>query len=56
MALVRRGARPQVVARALRDVLADRGVRVDHPTAVRSALDELDAGGDPLRAYALARG
>jgi antitoxin PrlF len=54
--LVRRGAPPQVVAGALRDVLADRGVRVDHPAAVRSALDELDAGGDPLRAYALARG
>ncbi len=55
-ALARRGAPSQVVARTLRDVLAHRGVRVDHPTAVRHALDELDAGGDPLRAYALARG
>jgi hypothetical protein len=31
-------------------------LRGDHPSAGRSALDELDAGGDPLCAYALARG
>jgi AbrB family looped-hinge helix DNA binding protein len=54
--LVQRGAAPDAVARVLRDVLADRAVRVDHPTAVRAAIDELAAGGDPLRAYALARG
>jgi AbrB family looped-hinge helix DNA binding protein len=54
--LVRRGASVEEVARALRDVLADRAVRVDHPAAVRAALDELAAGGDALRAYALARG
>ena len=50
------GAAADAVAGALRDVLADRVVRVDHPTAVRAAIDELAAGGDPLRAYALARG
>jgi AbrB family looped-hinge helix DNA binding protein len=55
-ALVRGGAPPAQVAGALRDVLADRAVRVDHPTALRGAIDELAAGGDPLRAYALARG
>jgi AbrB family looped-hinge helix DNA binding protein len=54
--LVRRGAPIAAVADALRDVLADRAVRVDHPAAVRAAIDELAAGGDALRAYALARG
>jgi AbrB family looped-hinge helix DNA binding protein len=54
--LTRQGARPDVVARALRDVLADRAVRVDHPAAVRAAIDAVAAGGDALRAYALARG
>ena len=54
--LVRRGAPVAAVAEALRDVLADRAVRVDHPAAVRAAIDELAAGGDALRAYALARG
>jgi antitoxin PrlF len=54
--LVRRGASANAVAGVLRDVLADRGVRVDHPTALRAAIDELAAGGDLLRAYALARG
>ena len=54
--LVRRGASPGSVAGVLRDVLADRAVRVDHPTAVRAAIDELAGGGEPLRAYALARG
>jgi bifunctional DNA-binding transcriptional regulator/antitoxin component of YhaV-PrlF toxin-antitoxin module len=54
--LVRRGAARDSVVRVLRDVLADRAVRVDHPTAVRAAIDELAAGGDALRAYALARG
>jgi hypothetical protein len=55
-ALVRGGAPAAAVAGALRDVLADRAVRVDHPAAVRAAIDELAGGGDPLRAYALARG
>lgn len=55
-ALIRQGAPAADVAGALRDVLADRAVRVDHPTAVRAAIDELAAGGDALRAYALARG
>jgi AbrB family looped-hinge helix DNA binding protein len=55
-ALTRAGARADEVAGAMRDVLADRGVRVDHPAAVRAAIDELARGGDPLRAYALARG
>ncbi|HET6174023.1 MAG TPA: AbrB/MazE/SpoVT family DNA-binding domain-containing protein [Gaiellales bacterium] len=55
-ALARGGAPAAAVAGALRDVLADRAVRVDHPAAVRAAIDELAAGGDPLRAYALARG
>jgi AbrB family looped-hinge helix DNA binding protein len=55
-ALVARGAEPAQVAGALRDVLADRAVRSDFPAAVRAALDALAAGGDPLRAYALARG
>jgi AbrB family looped-hinge helix DNA binding protein len=54
--LTRAGALAPDIAGALRDVLADRGVRVDHPAAVRAAIDELAAGGDPLRAYALARG
>jgi AbrB family looped-hinge helix DNA binding protein len=54
--LVRNGASFEAVAQALRDVLADRAVRVDHPAAVRAAIDELAAGGDALRAYALARG
>ncbi|MDX6569818.1 MAG: prlF antitoxin for toxin YhaV toxin [Gaiellales bacterium] len=54
--LVNRGATPRVVADMLRDVLADRAVRVDHPAAVRAAIDELALGADPLRAYALARG
>jgi AbrB family looped-hinge helix DNA binding protein len=55
-ALVRGGAPAVQVAGVLRDVLADRAVRVDHPTALRRAIDELATGGDPLRAYALARG
>jgi AbrB family looped-hinge helix DNA binding protein len=55
-ALTREGAAGADVAGALRDVLADRAVRVDHPAAVRAAIDELAAGGDALRAYALARG
>jgi len=55
-ALTRQGAPAGAVAGALRDVLADRAVRVDHPAAVRAAIDELAAGGDALRAYALARG
>jgi AbrB family looped-hinge helix DNA binding protein len=54
--LVRRGAPVAAVAEALRDVLADRAVRVDHPAAVRAAIDELAVGRDALRAYALARG
>jgi len=55
-ALMRQGAPAAAVAGALRDVLADRAVRVDHPAAVRAAIDELAAGGDALRAYVLARG
>jgi AbrB family looped-hinge helix DNA binding protein len=55
-ALVRAGAPASAVAGALRDVLADRAVRVDHPSAIRAAVDELAAGGDAVRAYALARG
>jgi AbrB family looped-hinge helix DNA binding protein len=55
-ALLRQGAPAAAVAAALRDVLADRAVRVDHPAAVRAAIDELATGGDALRAYALARG
>jgi len=54
--LLASGASAGSVAAALRDVLADRAVRVDHPAAVRAAIDELAAGGDALRAYALARG
>jgi hypothetical protein len=54
--LVRRGAPAHALADVLRDVLADRGVRVDHPRAVRAAIDGLASGADPLRAYALARG
>jgi hypothetical protein len=54
--LVSRGASAQAVADMLRDVLADRAVRVDHPRAVRAAIDELAIGADPLWAYALARG
>lgn len=55
-ALVARSTPPDAVAAALRDVLADGAVRTDHPAAVRAAIDELAAGGDALRAYALARG
>jgi antitoxin PrlF len=55
-ALTRGGASAEAVAGALRDVLADRAVRVDHPAAVRAALDALAGGGDPLHAYSLARG
>jgi antitoxin PrlF len=55
-ALTRAGAPGRDVASAVRDVLADRAVRVDHPAAVRAAIDELADGGDALRAYALARG
>jgi AbrB family looped-hinge helix DNA binding protein len=55
-ALVRAGASASAVAGALRDVLAERAVRVDHPAAVRAAIEELAGGGDALRAYALARG
>ncbi len=55
-ALVGAGAPAAAVAGTLRDVLAERAVRVDHPAAVRAAIAELAAGGDPVRAYALARG
>jgi AbrB family looped-hinge helix DNA binding protein len=55
-ALLHGGAPAAAVAGALRDVLADRAIRVDHPAAVRAAIDELAAGGDAVRAYALARG
>ena len=54
--LVRRGAPARALAEVLRDVLADRAVRVDHPRAVRAAIDDLAIGADPVRAYALARG
>jgi AbrB family looped-hinge helix DNA binding protein len=54
--LLRRGVAAAPIAAALRDVLAARAIRVDHPAAVRAAVDELGAGGDPVRAYALARG
>lgn len=54
--LVRRGGAHDEIAAALRDVVAARGVRSDFPAAVRAAIDELAAGGDALRAYALARG
>ena len=54
--LVARGAEPARVAAALRDVLAERAVRSDFPAAIRAAIGVLAAGGDPLRAYALARG
>ena len=55
-ALVGGGAPAGAVAAALRDVLADRAVRIDHPAAVRAAIDELARGGDAVHAYALARG
>jgi AbrB family looped-hinge helix DNA binding protein len=55
-ALVGGGAPAGAVAAALRDVLADRAVRIDHPAAVRAAIDELARGGDAMHAYALARG
>jgi len=55
-ALVGGGAPEDAVAAALRDVLADRAVRIDHPAAVRAAIDELARGGDAVHAYALARG
>lgn len=55
-ALLARGAARPAVAAALRDVLAARSLRSDYPAAVRAAVDELAAGGDPMRAYALARG
>lgn len=54
--LLERGASGAAIAGLLRDVLAERAVRVDHPAALRAAIDELARGGDPLRAYALARG
>jgi AbrB family looped-hinge helix DNA binding protein len=56
VALVSQGAAPDAVAAALRDVLTERAIRVDHPAAVRAAVDALAGGGDALRAYALARG
>jgi AbrB family looped-hinge helix DNA binding protein len=56
VSLLGRGAAPLPLANALRDVLAERAIRVDHPAAVREAIDELARGGDPLLAYALARG
>jgi AbrB family looped-hinge helix DNA binding protein len=54
--LLRRGAGAEAIAGTLRDVLANRTVRIDHPAAMRAAIDELSVGGDLLRAYALARG
>jgi hypothetical protein len=55
-ALVARGAGARSVAVALRDVLAERVIRIDHPAAMRAAIAELATGGDAVRAYALARG
>jgi AbrB family looped-hinge helix DNA binding protein len=55
-ALLAGGAPASAVAAALRDVLAERVIRIDHPAAMRGAIDELAAGGDAMRAYALARG
>jgi AbrB family looped-hinge helix DNA binding protein len=55
-ALLAGGAPASAVAAALRDVVAERVIRIDHPAAMRSALEELAAGGDAVRAYALARG
>jgi hypothetical protein len=40
----------------MRDALAERALRVDHPSALRAAIDVLAEGGDAVRAYALARG
>jgi AbrB family looped-hinge helix DNA binding protein len=54
--LQQHGAAVDAIAAALRDVLADRAVRADHPAALRAALDALAAGDDALHAYALARG
>lgn len=56
VALVSHGVAPATVAAAVRDVLAERAIRVDHPAAVRMAVDALADGADALRAYALARG
>ncbi len=55
-ALLAGGAAASAIAAALRDVLAERVIRVDHPAAMRAAIDELAEGGDAMRAYALARG
>ncbi|MDX6540214.1 MAG: prlF antitoxin for toxin YhaV toxin [Gaiellales bacterium] len=55
-ALLARGGAAHAVAAALRDILAERVIRIDHPAAMRAAIGELAAGGDALRAYALARG
>jgi AbrB family looped-hinge helix DNA binding protein len=54
--LLRRCVAAAAISAALRDVLAVRAIRVDHPAALRTAIDELATGGDPFRAYALARG
>jgi AbrB family looped-hinge helix DNA binding protein len=49
------GLDPQDVAECLRDVAADRALRLDHARAVRAAIDAAARGRDPLAAYADAR-
>lgn len=49
------GLPPREVAEVLRDVAAERGLRLDHARAVRAAIDAAAAGADPLAAYAAER-
>src|SRR5262249_33390431 len=53
--LVAAGSEAGSVADAMRDVLAERALRFDHPVALRAAVAELERGGDPLAAYVAAR-
>lgn len=45
------GLEPVAIAEAMRDVLAERSLRFEHPRALRAAVDAIDRASDPIEAY-----
>ena len=45
------GLEPVAIAEAMRDVLAERSLRFEHPRALRAAADAIGRARDPVEAY-----
>lgn len=45
------GLEPVAIAEAMRDVLAERSLRFEHPRALRAAADAIGRARDPIEAY-----